>query len=67
MRFESIVAPENSYRRALQASGMDGSSHLLWLTQEDGRAIEYDKESARSDWQRTKVNCLSLVRMDNEP
>ena len=30
------------------------------------RAVEYDKEPARSDWQRMKVNFLSLIHMDKE-
>jgi putative cardiolipin synthase len=65
-RFESIVAPENSYGLVLQAHGMGGSSHLLWRTQENRVAVEYDREPARSEWQRMKVNFLSLVPLDNE-
>jgi cardiolipin synthase C len=65
-RFESIVAPANSYRLALQADGVGGSSHLVWLTQEHRVAVEYDREPARSDWERVKVNLLSLVPLDNE-
>jgi putative cardiolipin synthase len=66
VRFESIVAPENSYRLALQADDFGGRSHLLWRTQENRVGVEYDKEPARSDWQRTKVNFLSLIPLDNE-
>ena len=65
-RFESIVAPENSYGVALQADGLDGSSRLLWRTRENQRAVEYDREPARSDWQRMKVNFLSLMPLDSE-
>jgi putative cardiolipin synthase len=39
---------------------------LVWRTQENGSAIEYDREPARSEWQRTKVNFLSLLPLDNE-
>jgi putative cardiolipin synthase len=65
-RFESIVGPANSYGLALHADDVGVSSHLLWRTQENGRAIEYDREPARSDWQRVKVNFLSLLPLDNE-
>jgi putative cardiolipin synthase len=65
-RFESIVAPENSYRVALQADDVGGRSHLLWRTQENRVGVEYNREPARSDWERTKVNFLSLIPLDNE-
>lgn len=59
-RFQSIVAPANSYALALQAN------HLVWRTQENDITVEYDLEPARSDWQRTKVNFLSLIPLDKE-
>jgi cardiolipin synthase C len=64
-RFDAIVAPANSYALALHADA-NGSLHLVWRTQEDRIAVEYDREPARSDWQRTKVNLLSLLRFDDE-
>jgi cardiolipin synthase C len=60
------VAPANSYALALQRDAVGGSSHLLWRTQENGKPIEYDKEPARSDWQRMKVNFLSTLPLDKE-
>jgi putative cardiolipin synthase len=66
VRFESIVAPANSYGLALQANDAGGSPHLLWRTLENSRAVEYDMEPARSDWQRIKVNFLSLLPLDKE-
>jgi cardiolipin synthase C len=65
-RFESIVAPENSYGLALRAGDVVGSSPLLWRTQENRVAVEYDREPARSDWQRMKVNLLSMMPLDDE-
>ena len=65
-RFESIVAPENTYRLALQADGLGGSTRLLWRTQKNRVALDYDREPARTDWQRMKVNILSLIPLDNE-
>jgi cardiolipin synthase C len=66
MRFESIVAPENSYRLALREGDAGGGLRLLWRTRENGEAIDYDTEPARSDWQRMKVNVLSLLSLDKE-
>jgi cardiolipin synthase C len=65
-RFESIVGPQNSYGLALQADAVGGSSHLLWRTQENGKTIEYDREPARSEWQRMEVNFYSLLPLDKE-
>jgi putative cardiolipin synthase len=65
-RFESIVVPANSYRLALQAGRSGGPPHLLWRTEENRQAIEYDREPARSEWQRTKVNFLALLSLDDE-
>ena len=65
-RFESIVAPANSYGLALQAGAMGGLSHLVWRTEENGSTIEYDREPARTEWERTKVNFLSLLPLEKE-
>ena len=64
-RFESIVGPENSYRLALQAGAVRGSGFAL-AHEENGSTIEYDREPARSEWQRTKVNFLSMLPLDSE-
>jgi putative cardiolipin synthase len=64
-RFEAIVAPANSYQLSLQAHDA-GSSQLLWRTQENHVAVEYQREPARSEWQRMQVNLLSLMPLDNE-
>ena len=65
-RFESIVAPANSYGLVLRADDTGRPSQLLWRTQEDRGTVEYDREPARNDWQRMKVNFLSLMPLDNE-
>jgi putative cardiolipin synthase len=39
---------------------------LVWRTEEDGKAVEYETESARSDLQRFKVHLLSLLPLDKE-
>ncbi|MEO6147975.1 MAG: phospholipase D-like domain-containing protein, partial [Sulfuriferula sp.] len=64
-RFEAMVEPANSYQLILRPDST-GNASLVWKTLEHGSAIEYETESARSDWQRTKVNILSLLPLDKE-
>lgn len=65
-RFDAMVQPANSYLLALRPNDAGGSPSLAWRTQEDGKAVEYYTEPARSDWQRFKVNILSLLPLDKE-
>ena len=65
-RFDAMVQPVNSYMLVLRPNESGGRPGLVWRTQEDGKAVEYDTEPARSDWQRLKVNVLSLLPMDKE-
>ena len=39
---------------------------MVWRSQEDGKAVEYDKEPARSDEQKPEVKFLSLLPLDDE-
>lgn len=65
-RFEAMVQPANSYMLELRANDAVGSTSLVWHTREDGEAVEYDTEPARSNWQRVEVNILSLLPLDKE-
>jgi putative cardiolipin synthase len=65
-RFDAITAPENSYQVRWIAGNAGGPAHLAWLTREGGEAIEYDREPARNEWQRIKVDMLSLLPLDRE-
>jgi putative cardiolipin synthase len=64
-RFDAMVRPENAYALALGRDG-GGSPALSWHTRENGKAITYDTEPARSRWQRTAVHLLSLLPLDDE-
>ncbi len=64
-RFEAMVQPVNSYRLALRPNS-EGDPSLMWQTQEGAKVVEYDTEPAWSDWQRIKVNILSLLPLDDE-
>jgi putative cardiolipin synthase len=65
-RFEAMVQPVNSYRLALRPNVETGAPGLLWRTREGGKAVDYDTEPARSDWQLIKVHALSLLPLDDE-
>lgn len=65
-RFEAMVQPANSYALALRPNPSGGPSRLIWRTHEDGKAVEYTTEPARSDWQRIKANVLTLLPVDKE-
>ena len=40
--------------------------HLVWRTEEDGKAVDYDSEPARSGEQKTAAEVLSLLPLDDE-
>ena len=65
-RFEAIVKPANSYNLMLQPDEAGGATHVVWRTEEDGKAIAYTQEPARSAWQRFMVNFLYLLPLDGE-
>jgi putative cardiolipin synthase len=66
VRFEAMLQPVNSYHVVLRPHADGEAPGLSWLTEEDGKPVEYDMEPARSDWQRFKANSLSLLPMDKE-
>jgi cardiolipin synthase C len=65
-RFQSMASPPNSYALTLLPRGEGRPPRLVWRTEEDGKAVEYETEPARSDLQRFKVHLLSLLPLDKE-
>jgi putative cardiolipin synthase len=65
-RFEFMVQPANSYAVALRAGSAGRAPRLVWHTQEGTQAVEYDREPARDDTQRTNAHLLSLLPLDKE-
>ncbi|MDD5249553.1 MAG: phospholipase D family protein [Rhodocyclaceae bacterium] len=65
-RFDAMVQPVNSYRLTLRSKDGERAPSLIWNTREEGAAVEYTEEPARSEWQRVKVNILSLLPLDSE-
>jgi cardiolipin synthase C len=65
-RFELMVSPPNSYELTLLPRDEGRSPLLVWRTEEDGKAVEYDSEPARSNGQKLGVELLSLLPFDSE-
>jgi putative cardiolipin synthase len=65
-RFEHMVRPENVYSLAWREATARLPAHLVWDTQEDGKAVEYTEEPARSSWQRFDQKVLSWLPVDRE-
>jgi putative cardiolipin synthase len=65
-RFSAMVQPANSYKLELGRRGETASSGLVWITQEDNKRVEYDREPARSFWQRLEADLISLLPIDSE-
>ena len=65
MRFERMVQPGNAYALSWQTPGI-GRSQLAWDSQENGNAVEYTREPARSEWQRLEQSLLSWLPIAGE-
>jgi len=65
-RFEAMASRSNSYELALIPRDGGRSPRLVWRTEEDGQAVEYDEEPARGSGQRLRAKILSLLPLDAE-
>jgi putative cardiolipin synthase len=65
-RFEAMIRPENSYALALRPAQSGSTTRLAWITENEGKTVEFAREPARSDWQRLKVKLFSLLPLDRE-
>lgn len=65
MRFEHMVQPAAAYALALHVSA-SGVQRLVWDTQENGNAVEYTREPARSEWQRLRQTLMSWLPIAGE-
>ncbi len=65
-RFDAMVNPQNSYTLVLRADATGHGTHLVWLTEEDGKDVEYTHEPARGTWQRIELQLLSLLPVGKE-
>jgi cardiolipin synthase C len=65
-RFDHMVRPDNVYAVAWREAAAGVPAHLVWDTSEDGKAVEYTQEPARSSWQRFDLRFLSWLPLDRE-
>lgn len=65
VRFERMVQPANAYALGWRTLGT-GSPQLVWDSEENGKAVEYTREPARSEWQRLKQSLLSWLPIAGE-
>jgi putative cardiolipin synthase len=65
-RFDRMVRPDNVYAVAWREATAGVPAHLVWDTSEDGKAVEYTQEPARSSWQRFDLRFLSWLPLDRE-
>jgi putative cardiolipin synthase len=66
-RFDAMVKPDDCYIVGLRPAEPPGnSSGLVWRTEENGHAVEYTHEPARSGWQRLEVKFLTLLPLDKQ-
>ena len=66
VRFASMVQPANAYALAWRTVGGRGGPRLVWDSEENGAAVEYTREPARSEWQRLKQSLLSWLPIAGE-
>ncbi len=64
-RFEAMTQPAASYS-VVMSDKSPISTQMTWRTSADGVAVVYEKEPARSAWQRMRVHALALIPLDSE-
>lgn len=65
-RFEAMAQPANAYQVLLQPNTHGSGQHLIWRTLESEQPMDYQREPARSEWQRFMVTILSMLPLDSE-
>jgi putative cardiolipin synthase len=64
-RFEAMTRPQNAYNLVFNSDAAH-QDDIVWLTQEDGHAVTYLTEPARSGWQRFEANFFALLPIGSE-
>ena len=65
-RFDAMTRPEASYALSLRPREAGAPAHLVWDTKVDSAPVHYDREPARSEWQRFTMRLLMLLPLDSE-
>lgn len=61
-RFDAMTSPANAY----EVRWDPAHRSLLWMTQEHGESVVYNREPARSGWQRFKTEFWTLMPIEDE-
>lgn len=64
--FDGLASPDNSYRVTLEKTPDTDGKRVVWRTRENGQTLTLYKEPAKDDWQRMKVELLSLLPFEHE-
>ena len=65
-RFDHMVMSANAYAVAWRPSVTGGAGNVEWSTAEDGEAVVYNREPARSYWQRLEQTFYSCLPISGE-
>jgi putative cardiolipin synthase len=65
-RFDAMVQPVNPYRLTLRPGTNGTVPALEWTSQEGSASTRYEREPARSEWQRFNAELLNVLPLDDE-
>ena len=65
-RFEAIARPANSYVVVLREDDAGSRSRVRWVTEQEGRLVEYDKEPRQTSWHAVMIDLLSLLPLEEQ-
>lgn len=63
--FEDSIAPDSSYAVRLKPTS-GGDSELVWITEEEGRIVERDREPPAGFWRRMTVGAFSVLPFEDQ-
>ncbi|HEX4327993.1 MAG TPA: phospholipase D-like domain-containing protein, partial [Burkholderiales bacterium] len=64
--FDALTQPLNAYHVTLEKKADSDAQRVVWHTEENGRPVDYDREPAKSEWQRLKIHLFALLPLDSE-
>jgi putative cardiolipin synthase len=64
-RFEAITIPANSYAVKLAESAI-GEPAVNWITEQDGKLVELDREPGGAFWRELLVGAVSILPIDDQ-
>jgi len=65
-RFKRLTDPANSYQVQLKNDPVTKQSMLVWVTRENGEAMEYTDEPSKTFSEKLKTDLMSVLPLDDE-